>query len=88
MKEIEDFKTEIKSIKKSKKEILKFTKTLNLLRDTKTFKLLYDLNFEKGIEIDEIKKIEAKLEKLKIVKRVIGTIKKSIITNEFGEYYD
>ena len=30
-----------------------------------------------------MKKIEAKLEKLKITKRVIDTIKKSFITNEF-----
>ena len=78
MKEIEDFKVEIKRIKKSKNEIIKH----------KTSKLLYDLKFEKGFEIDEIKKMEEKLEKLKIGKRVIDTIKTSIITNEFCEYYD
>ena len=44
--------------------------------------MLDHLNFEKGI--DEIRKVEAKVEKLKIAKRVIDTIKR----NEFGEYYD
>ena len=78
MKEIEDVKSEIKRIKKIKKEIIKYIFS----------KLLDDLNFEKRIEIDEIKKIEAKLEKLIIGKRVTNTIKKSIITNEFCEYYD
>ena len=38
----------------------------------------------KGIKIDELKRIEAKLEKLKIPNRVINTI----ITDEFCEYYD
>ena len=44
--------------------------------------MLDDLNFKKGI--DEIRKVEAKVKKLKIAKSVTDTIK----TNEFGEYYD
>ena len=78
MKEIENFKTEMKKIKKSKEEIIKF----------KISKLLNELNIEKGIKMDQIKKIEAKLEQLKIAKRVIDKIKKSIITYEFCEYCD
>ena len=34
---------------------------------------------EKRIEIDEIKKIEIKLEKLKIRKAIVNTIRKSVI---------
>ena len=37
--------------------------------------MLDDLNFEKGIEMDETKKIEARLGKLNIAKRVTDTIK-------------
>ena len=38
--------------------------------------------------MEETKKTEAKLEKLKRAKRVIDIIKKSVIKNEFCEYYD
>ena len=38
---------------------------------------------EKGIEIVEIKKIEIKLEKLKITKRVVNTIKTLIISEKY-----
>ena len=38
---------------------------------------------EKGIEIEEIKKIELKLEKLKITKSVVNTIKTLIISEKY-----
>ena len=71
-KAIEDFKTEIK------KETIKY----------KTYKFLDDLNFEKRIDIDETKKIEAQLEKIKIPKNVTNIIKISVITNEYDDLYD
>lgn len=43
--------------------------------------LLYDLNIEKGLIIEETNKIEAKMEKLKIPKRVIDIIKKISFVN-------
>ena len=72
IKVIEDFKTEIK------KETIKY----------KTYKFLDDLNFEKRIDIDETKKIEAQLEKIKIPKNVTNIIKISVITNEYDDLYD
>ena len=72
IKAIEDFKTEIK------KETIKY----------KTYKFLDDLNFEKRIDIDETKKIEAQLEKIKIPKNVANIIKISVITNEYDDLYD
>ena len=72
IKVIEDFKTEIK------KETIKY----------KTYKFLDDLNFEKRIDIDETKKIEAQLEKIKIPKNVANIIKISVITNEYDDLYD
>ena len=71
-KAIEDFKTEIK------KETIKY----------KTYKFLDDLNFEKRIDIDETKKIEAQLEKIKIPKNVTNIIKISVITNEYDDLYN
>ena len=41
--------------------------------------MLYDLNIEKGLIIEETNKIEAKMERLKIPKRVIDIIKKSVL---------
>ena len=72
IKVIEDFKTEIK------KETIKY----------KTYKFLDDLNFEKRIDIDETKKIEAQLEKIKIPKNATNIIKISVITNEYDDLYD
>ena len=72
IKVIEDFKTEIK------KETIKY----------KTYKFLDDLNFEKRIDIDETKKIEAQLEKIKIPKNVTNIIKISVIANEYDDLYD
>ena len=71
MKEIEDFKTEMKSIKKNlKKQMIRY----------KTSKLFGNFNFEKGFIMEETKKIGAKLEKLEISSRVIDAInKKSIL---------
>ena len=43
-------------------------------------KLLDDLNMEKGIEIEEIRKMEIKLKKLK-------TPKKIVITNNFRKIF-
>ena len=47
----------------------------------KSFKWLDDVNMEKGIEIEKIKKIEIKLEKLKIPKKIFNII---IIVNIFS----
>ena len=49
----------------------------------KSSKLLGDLNIKKGIEIEEIKEIEIKLEKLKITKVIVNTIKKLIISEKY-----
>ena len=49
----------------------------------KTSKLLEDLNMEKRIEIEEIKEIEIKLEKLKIPKTIVNIIKKIIISEKY-----
>ena len=42
---------------------------------------------EKKMEIKRTRKIEIELEKLKIPKEVIDTIKKLIFTNVYCEYY-
>ena len=42
--------------------------------ELKSFKLLSDLNMEKGFEIEELMQIEMKLEKLKIPATVINRI--------------
>ena len=42
-----------------------------------------DLNFEKGLEIDEIMEIEIRLEKLKISEITINEVEKSIIPNNY-----
>ena len=65
MKRIEDFKTKTKNIKKLKLDTI----------ENNFDKLINDLNFEKGLIMEETKKIEAKLEKLEIPKRVIHTNK-------------
>ena len=49
----------------------------------KTSKLLEDINMEKRIEIEEIKEIERKLEKLKIPKTIVNIIKKIIISEKY-----
>ena len=49
----------------------------------KSSKLLDDLNMEKGIEIEEIKEIEIKLEKLKIPKTIVDTTEKLIISEKY-----
>ena len=41
---------------------------------------------EKRIEIDEIKKIEIKLEKLKIRKAIVNTIRKSVIPEKYSHH--
>ena len=46
MKEIDEFETEIKNTLELKIETIEFT----------SYKLLYDLNMEKGLEIERIKK--------------------------------
>ena len=65
--------TEIKEIERLKIEAI----------ELKSSKLLSDLNMEKGIEIEEIREIEIKLEKLKIPKTIATTIKKLIITEKY-----
>ena len=65
MKRIEDFKTKTKNIKKLKLDTI----------ENNFDKLINDLNFEKGLIMEETKKIEPKLEKLEIPKRVIHSNK-------------
>ena len=43
----------------------------------KSYKLLGDLNMEKGIETEEIKEIEIKLAELKIPKTVVNKFQKT-----------
>ena len=71
MEEIDIFETKIKKIRE-------------LIIDTIEYdydKLIGDLNMEKGLEIEKIKKTTKKLEKLKISK-TIDTIKKSVISEK------
>ena len=72
IEEIDIFETKIKKIRE-------------LIIDTIEYdydKLIGDLNMEKGLEIEKIKKIEIKLEKLKISKTIVDTIKKSVISEK------
>ena len=50
---------------------------LKVERESKSTKLLSDLNFEEGLKIDGIIEIEIKQEKLKIPETTINAIKKS-----------
>ena len=72
MNEIERLETEVKEMRELKIEMI----------EDKSFKLLGDLNMEKGIEIEEMKEIEIKLEKLKIPKTIVNTIKNLIISEK------
>ena len=73
IKRIERLEAEIKEIEELKIKAIEY----------KSSKLLYDLNFEKGLEIDEIMDIEIRLEKLKIPKTTINVIKELIIVSHF-----
>ena len=44
--------------------------------------MLEDLNMEKGFEIERIKKTEIKLEKLKISKTIVDSIRKPAISKK------
>ena len=66
---IEKFNANLKKIRKTKKDIIRH----------KTTRLLSDLILKKKIKKDELKGIEARLEKQKISKRVV---------NKFREYYN
>ena len=54
---------------------------LKIQGESKATKLLTDLNFEKGLTIDEIIVIDIKPEKLKIPETTINAIKKSLVFN-------
>ena len=69
-KRMNEIKKEIKEMKRLKIKL-------------KSFKLLSDLNIEKGIEIEKIMEIEIKLEKLKMPMTMINTIKKSVISEKY-----
>ena len=72
MEEIDIFETKIKKIRE-------------LIIDTIEYdydKLIGDLNMEKGLEIERIRKIEIRLEKLKISKTIVDSIKKSVISEK------
>ena len=66
---IEKFNANLKKIRKTKKDIIRH----------ETTRLLSDLILKKKIKKDELKGIEARLEKQKISKRVV---------NKFREYYN
>ena len=51
--------------------------------ELKGSKLLGNLNIEKGIQIEAIKEIEMELEKLKIPKTIVNTIKNLIISEKY-----
>ena len=51
--------------------------------ECKSSKLLRDLNMEKRFEIERMKKIEVKLEKLKIPKTIVDAITESIILKKY-----
>ena len=55
--------------KKTRKKINEIERLETEMEETIEDKLLNDLNMEKGIEADEIKKIEMKLEEIKIPKK-------------------
>ena len=65
--EVEKLETEIKEMKNMKTEMIEY----------KSYKLLGDLNMEKGIETEEIKEIEIKLAELKIPKTVVNKFQKT-----------
>ena len=72
MEEIDIFETKIKKIRE-------------LIIDTIEYdydKLVGDLNMEKGLEIERIRKIEIRPEKLKISKTIVDSIKKSVISEK------
>ena len=52
-------------------------------REFKSVKLLKDLNYEKGAEIAEIKRIEIRLEPLKKSKTIINAFKKLIFSKKY-----
>ena len=65
-------------------------KTLELKKEIiecASSKLISDLNVEKGLEMKRTKNIEIGLEKLKMLKEIIDTIKESIFTNIIREFY-
>ena len=77
--EIQKLEVEIKDMKKSKIEMI----------EGKCLKLLGSSNMGKEIEIEEIKEIEIKLEKLKIPKTIFNTIKKYLYQrNTCITFYD
>ena len=51
--------------------------------ELKGSRLLGNLNIEKGIQIEAIKEIEMELEKLKIPKTIVNTIKNLIISEKY-----
>ena len=77
MKEVDEFETKINNIKE-------------IIIDTIEHdcgKLIADLNFKKGLETERIKRIEAKIKKLKISKQIFYIIKRSHFTNVVCEYH-
>ena len=70
MRQIDRLETKIKEMEELKTE-----------GESKATKLLADLNFEKGLTIDEIIVIDIKLGKLKIPETTINAIKKSLVFN-------
>ena len=49
----------------------------------KSGKLLGNLSMEKGIEIERIKKIELRLEKLTVPKAIVNAVRKLVISEKY-----
>ena len=62
---------------------IKETEELVIEGGSKSIDLLFDLNLEKGFEIDEIMEIEIIIEKLKIPKTTINAIKRLVIPEKY-----
>ena len=72
VEEIDIFETKIKHIR----ELI-----IDTIEDDYD-KLIGDLNMKKGFWIEKIKKVEIKLEKLKISKTIVDITKKSVISEK------
>ena len=73
VRDIEKLETEIKDIEKLKIDTIGY----------KISKLVGDLDMEKRFEIGRMRKIEIKLEKLKMPKTIVDAITKSVISKKY-----
>ena len=90
LSDYEEEKGSKKATRKVMEEIYKFETKVKNIRELIIAtikhdydKLTNDLNIENKIEIERIKKIEMKLEKIKLSKTIADTIKKSIVSEKY-----